>query len=266
MKIYLDYIFLENLIVNTVIILETILLTNTDVSKKRRNLVIILDTVLSCITVLVSDLNNYIFHIIFSSLTLYILFRFKNLYDYFKKFLCYYLIYFIYIGMIIALSTSFNVNLENYVYKFAIYIISALILHIVVKDLWNMWKTKLKNRDLYFKLLIDNVVVDAFVDTGNNVKEPITNLNVIFLNANLKSKLRLEKYKIIDVDVITVNGTDKKQGYIATDIIVIKDGKKIAKIPKIILCFSLIGNTPEKYSGIIGYDTYLEDLNGGVYY
>ena len=85
MKIYLDYIFLENLIVNTVIILETILLTNTDVSKKRRNLVIILDTVLSCITVLVSDLNNYIFHIIFSSITLYILFRFKNLYDYFKN-------------------------------------------------------------------------------------------------------------------------------------------------------------------------------------
>ena len=190
MKIYLDYIFLENLIVNTVIILETILLTNTDVSKKRRNLVIILDTVLSCITVLVSDLNNYIFHIIFSSITLYILFRFKNLYDYFKKFLCYYLIYFIYIGMIIALSISFNVNLENYVYKFAIYIISALILHIVVKDLWNMWKTKLKNRDLYFKLLIDNVVVDAFVDTGNSVKDPATSLDVIFLKECLLDFLK----------------------------------------------------------------------------
>ena len=129
-----------------------------------------------------------------------------------------------------------------------------------------MWKTKLKNRDLYYKLLIDNVQIDAFVDTGNNVKEPITNLNVIFLNEKLKSKLRLEDYKQMDVEVMTVNGIDKKQGYIATDIIVIKDGKKIARIPKIILCFSLISNTPEKYSGIIGYDTYLENLNGGVYY
>ena len=129
-----------------------------------------------------------------------------------------------------------------------------------------MWKTKLKNRDLYYKLLIDNAQIDVFVDTGNNVKEPITNLNVIFLNEKLKSKLRLEDYKQMYVEVMTVNGIDKKQGYIATDIIVIKDGKKIARIPKIILCFSLISNTPEKYSGIIGYDTYLENLNGGVYY
>ena len=47
---------------------------------------------------------------------------------------------------------------------------------------------------------------------------------------------------------------------------IIKEGRIIANIPKIILCFSLIGNTPEKYSAIIGYDTYLENLNGGVSY
>ncbi len=266
MKIYLDYIFLENLIVNTVIIIETILLTNTEVSKKRRNLVIFLDTILSCLVIIISKLNNFTFHFIFSSITLIILFRPKNIYEFIKKYLCYYLIYFIYIGLIIALSIIFNINLEEYVCKIVLYIISSIILHFVLKDLWNMWKTKLKNRDLYYKLLIDNVQIDAFVDTGNNVKEPITNLNVIFLNEKLKSKLRLEDYKQMDVEVMTVNGIDKKQGYIATDIIVIKDGKKIARIPKIILCFSLISNTPEKYSGIIGYDTYLENLNGGVYY
>ena len=171
-----------------------------------------------------------------------------------------------YIGLIIALSIIFDIDLEKYVYKLFVYLISAIILHYTLKDLWNMWKTKLKDRDLYYKLLIDNVQIDVFVDTGNNVKEPITNLNVIFLNEKLKSKLRLNNYKQMYVEVMTVNGIDKKQGYIATNVIVMKNGKTITKIPKVILCFSLISNTPEKYSGIIGYDTYLENINGGVYY
>ena len=45
MKIYLDYIFLENLIVNTVIILETIIFTKSKISIKRKVFVIILDTI-----------------------------------------------------------------------------------------------------------------------------------------------------------------------------------------------------------------------------
>ena len=266
MKIYLDYIFLENLIVNAVIIIETILLTNTEVSKKRRNLVIFLDTIFSCLVIIISKLNNFTFHFIFSCIALFVLFKPKNIYEFIKKYLCYYLIYFMYIGLVIALSIIFDIDLEKYVYKLFVYLISAIILHYTLKDLWNMWKTKLKDRDLYYKLLIDNVQIDVFVDTGNNVKEPITNLNVIFLNEKLKSKLRLNNYKQMYVEVMTVNGIDKKQGYIATNVIVMKNGKTITKIPKVILCFSLISNTPEKYSGIIGYDTYLENINGGVYY
>ena len=49
MKIYLDYIFLENLVVNIVIIVETIIFTKSKVSSKRKIIVIILDTVLSFI-------------------------------------------------------------------------------------------------------------------------------------------------------------------------------------------------------------------------
>ena len=80
MKIYLDYIFLENLIVNAVIIIETILLTNTEVSKKRRNLVIFLDTIFSCLVIIISNLNNFTFHFIFSSIALVVLFKPKTIY------------------------------------------------------------------------------------------------------------------------------------------------------------------------------------------
>lgn len=266
MNIYLDYIFLENLVVNTVIIIETIKFTNSNISIKKRNVIIFLDTIISCCINLVPKLDNYIIHIIFSSITLYYLFNFKSIYDYIKKISSYYLIYFIYIGLIITFTIIFNIDLENIINKIALYIFSSMILNILVMDLWKMWKTKIGYKDLYFTLKINDVEINSFVDTGNTVREPINNLNVIFLDKELEEKLVNQNYNKIEFEVLTVNGIDLKEGYIAKDIIAIKDGKEIAKIPKIILCFSLIRNTPEKYSAIIGYDTYLDNLNGGVNY
>lgn len=266
MKIYLDYIFLENLVVNTVVIIETIIFTNSHISKKRRNLIIILDTFISCLINIIPQINNCFFYIIFSSITLLILFRFKNFYEYMKKISCYYLIYFLYIGIIIAFSIIFKINLEKILFKIIAYILSGLLLHFLVKDMWKMWKTKIRYRDLYYTLKINNVEINSFVDTGNTVKDPISNLNVIFLNNELKDKINLNEYNKVEIEVLTVNGNNIKEGYIVKNVLVIKDGKKIANIPEIILCFSLIGNTPEKYSAIIGYDTYLENLNGGVNY
>ena len=96
MKIYLDYIFLENLIINTVVIIETILFTNLIINNKRRNTIIILDTIFSCIMYVVPVLNHFAIHIVLTSFSLFILFKLKNLYEYFKAISCYYLIYFIY--------------------------------------------------------------------------------------------------------------------------------------------------------------------------
>lgn len=266
MKIYLDYIFLENLVVNTVIIIETIILTNFSVSKKKRIFIIFLDTFISTIMKIIPQLDNFLIHIILSSLSLFILFKFKNIFEFIKNLISYYLIYFIYIGIIISFSIIFNINLENILIKLALYIFSASILNILVKDLWKMWKSKIKISDLYYELKINDVKIKSFIDTGNTVKDPISLLNVIFLNKNLKNSLNLDVNKKIAFNVSTVSGNDIKEGYIVKNVKVIKDGREIAKIPKIILCFSLTSNTPEKYSAIIGYDTYLENISGGVSY
>lgn len=266
MKIYLDYIFLENLVVNTVVIIEIILFTNLNISKRKRNLFIFIDTILSCVINLVPQMNNYVFHFIFTTITLTIIYNFKSIYEYMKTVACYYLIYFNYIGIIIVFSIVFNIPLENIIFKLITYIVSGIFLHLLINDLWKVWKSKMNIRDLYYILKIDDVEIKSFVDTGNTVKEPISNLNVIFIKDELKEKIELDKYKKISVYVLTVNGIDEKEGYVVENITVIKDKKEIAKIPKIILCFSLTCDTPEKYSALIGYDTYLENLNGGVGY
>ena len=104
MKIYLDYIFLENLVVNIVIISELIIFTKSKVSTKRKVVIIFIDTILSCIFAMYSNTVSYILHFFVSIGILFFLFNPKNIYELIKKFCYYYLLYFIYIGLIISFS------------------------------------------------------------------------------------------------------------------------------------------------------------------
>ncbi|MBO5477836.1 MAG: sigma-E processing peptidase SpoIIGA [Clostridia bacterium] len=267
MQIYLDYIFLENLIVNTVIIIETIIFTKSDISIKRKVFIILLDTILSCFLAINTNLNTYILHLFFSTITLFILFKSPNIYELLKKMACYYMLYFLYMGLIISFCIIFNINLEVFINKIILYVFSALVFHFICKDLWKMWKINITQKNLYYTLKFKKIEIKAFVDTGNSIKDPITSLDVIFINEQLKYSIlnEIKEYKKINIDVLTINGKDTKEGYIVKDVIVYKEKREIAKISNIILSFSLNNSsTPEKYSAIIGYDTYLDKLEGVI--
>jgi len=262
MTIYLDYIFLENLIVNTVIIIETVKFTKSKISSKRKIIFIIIDTILSCLVYLNSFLNNYFIHIIFSIIVLFILFKPKNIYQLFKKVSCYYLLYFLYIGLLISINIIFNIELDSFNKRIFVYFICAVIFHYLCNDLWRIWKLNITNSNLSYTLEINGKKIEGFVDTGNTVKDIVTSLSVIFIDSSKKYIIN-ENLEEIYFDVITVNGKDRKAGYIAKDIIVYKGKKYVTKLDKIILSFSLnSSNTPEKYSAIIGYNTYIEKLEG----
>ena len=266
MKIYLDYIFLENLVVNIVIIVETIIFTKSKVSSKRKIIVIILDTVLSCVYSINSYLNKYLFHFIFTLIVLFILFKPKNIISLLKKTGCFYMLYFLYLGLIIFSSLFLNINLELFVNRILIYSLSGVVFHFICKDLWKVWKSNIRSRDLYYILCINNVKLNAFVDTGNTVKDPLTSLNVIFVNKDLKDICISNDTKSdkIYININTVNGNDVKEGYVVENVDIYKGKNKVAKLDKIILSFTLNSNTPEKYSAILGYDTYLENLQGVI--
>ena len=259
MKIYLDYIFLENLVINIVIILEIIVFTKAKVSLSRKICSVIIDTILSCIYVIC---NNYILHILFSVITLLILFRDTKVIKVIKKVLCFYLLYFIYLGLIIFTSLALRINLDMFISRIAVYIVCGIIFHILNKELWKVWKTNITSENLYYNLCINNNELSAFVDTGNSVKDPLTNLNVIFVKDNLKEKVVNSNLKRTYINISTINGCDTKEAYIANNVKVYKGKNEVAELDKIILSFTLSSDTPEKYSALLGYDTYLENLQG----
>lgn len=69
--------------------------------------------------------------------------------------------------------------------------------------------------------------------------------------------------KEVNLNLNTVIGKDMLKGYIVQNVDVYKQGKKITTIKKIVISFSKqkIG-CGKKYSALIGYNTYVENLRG----
>lgn len=263
MKIYLDYIFLENLIVNAVIIFQTIRCINIKIKKWKKILWAILDSVVGCIVYIYPSLNSYVINLAVTTIGILIVLNPKNIINYIKYMSIYYYIYIVYMGIIILSTIIFNLQLEIYLNKIALYILSGVAARFITDKMWIMFKSKKNYLDLVYTLNIQDNDILVFLDTGNKVYDYINNASVIFLDNSIRNKVNLERYKKTEFEISTVSGTDKKEGYIINDLVITKDKEKYV-IDKVIICFSSIDDTPEKYSGIIGYELFLRNLNGGV--
>lgn len=264
MTIYLDYIFLENLVINAIIIIIVNNFLNLKFSFAKIAICILTDTIFSILNYLY--FSNVIFSIIISIISFLIIFRkcFKTRIQYLKACVLYFVVYILFIGIIIVESIVFNLYLDNILNKLAIYFSSALFLNYGVLNLWKVWKSNIRQENLSVKIKINEVLIDGFIDTGNTVKD-LHGLNVIFIKSNFKDEILkdISNYSLTYVDILTLNGSNTERGYVVKNVKLIYDNS-IITIPMVVLCFSLNSNTPEKYSAIIGYDIYLDNFCGGV--
>ncbi len=266
MKIYLDYIFLENLIVNILVSIQIIIFIKTNIKKIN---IIIGAIFLSLYTTLIYVLNNTFFNsicikVIAIVIYCYITFKPKTVILLLKEVLYYLFFTFLYVGIIISISLIFKVNLESIFIKSIIYVISGIILYIFTNYLWKMWKSNIKYSDLTYTINIKGQEIIGFVDTGHNVKDVVTNLDVIFINKEYKEKLKsiIDEKKKIFININTVNNNTEEEGYIVKDIYFYKDNKMIGRIKRIVICFVNNSLTNKKYSALIGYNTYVEKIKG----
>ena len=266
MKIYLDYIFLENFITNLIIIYQISIFCKIKFLKSRS---IICNIILSLYSVLINTLDNSIiesflikFILIFSSI--YICYKPENLSAYIKYFLYYLMFYFIYIGIVIFIAVFFNIKLNIFCVRIILYILSGLILLLINKLMWKMWKNNIKNKIVY-KVNLNNFSFKAFVDTGNNVKDTYNNVDVIFVSSSLKEKI-LENNNFIkttEMNISTATCNQNMEGYIFNNVSIYDECNKVIRLKKAEFIFidSTLFNEKE-YSGLISYDTYIEKLKG----
>jgi len=267
MKIYLDYIFLENLVINLIIIEQVTVLTKEEISRRKKIIISVLISIYTTITYCYANtfLASNIIKFLIIMIGIYFLYTPSKLFIFLKQISLYYLISFLYVGIVISLSLLFHINLNKLILKIITYVISGVLLQIFAKYIWKIYKSNIKEDDLTYTIYINNLKIKGFIDTGNSVCDQITKLNVIFISQNLRDQF--EKIGIlnhdINIGIKTVTGNEILKGYVVQDVKIYHHNKHITTIKKIIISFTLQEIEPtEKYSALIGYNTYVENLKG----
>lgn len=196
--VYIDLIFFENLIMNSIIIYATAILLKI---KPKIWRVLISSSIggTYAIVIYISKFKIYesiILKIILSIIMVYIAFNPQNMRKLWKQVLIFYLTSFVFGGA--ALYLIYFIKPQNILIKNGLfageYVIKAILLGaimglVIIKVSIKIIKTKIRPKDMYCRIKIKlngkEVQTNAMIDTGNLVKEPITNIPVIIVERSL---------------------------------------------------------------------------------
>lgn len=195
MTIYIDIVLIENLLMNYIIIFATALILKIKVNHIR---IIIASTLGAIYTILayISEFkiySNIILKLILSLIIIYISFNPKNLKKLLKYTTIFYLTSFVFGGAAFALI--YVVKPQEWfgtwqiTNSLKIIFASAIIAFFIIIIGFKIVKNKISAKDMYCEIEINinnkKVTTKAMIDTGNLLKEPITNTPVIVVEHTL---------------------------------------------------------------------------------
>jgi stage II sporulation protein GA (sporulation sigma-E factor processing peptidase) len=192
MTIYIDIVLIENLIMNYIILFTTAVVLKIKVNHIRLILASLLGAGYSIIAYMgiIKVYSSIILKIILSVLIIYIAFNPQNIKKMCKDLLLFYLVSFVFGGAAFALIYIIkpqNILMKNGLFL-GTYTLKTVMLGAVVAFCINIGafaiiKNKISKKDMFceIEILINQkkIKTKAMIDTGNMLKEPITNVPVI---------------------------------------------------------------------------------------
>ena len=198
MIIYIDIIFIENIIMNTIILYATAIILKQKVKIIRLIISAVIGSIYS-ILMYITKLNIYssiISKFILSVVMAYVAFKPNDVKKIFKQIIIFYLTSFVFGGVALNLIYFLrpeNINIKNGLftgeYVLKVIMLGAIMAFVIIKISIKIIKTKFNAKDMYcyIKLKINEKQIEtkAMIDTGNLVKEPITNTPVVIVEESL---------------------------------------------------------------------------------
>ena len=254
MTVYLDVIFLENIVINYIILHVTGIISKSKIIQIKLILGSLIGAIYSIIYYLlnIKIYSNFILKIILSIAIIYVSFKSNNLKELSKKVLLFYLVSFVFGGSAIAIIymvNSQNITIQNGVlvgrYTIKTILIGIIIAYFTVLAAFKIIKAKISRNDLICDITVNlnnkEIKTKAMIDTGNLLKEPITNMPVIVMEHTLF-------YDILPKEIL--NNTEEILG---GDFTKIPDDIKKEYSPKLkVIPYSSLGKSNGMLLGIKG--------------
>lgn len=198
MTIYIDIVLVENLIMNYIILLATGIVLKIKIKHVRLILASLLGATYSIMSYsgLIKIYNNFLLKIILSILIIYIAYNPQSVKKMWKDLLFFYLISFVFGGAAFALIYIIkpqDILMKNGLflgtYPLKTVILGTIVAFLIVISTFSIIKRKITSKDLIceIEIGIENKKIEtkALVDTGNMLKEPITNIPVVVVEHTL---------------------------------------------------------------------------------
>lgn len=192
MTIYIDIVLIENLIMNYIILFTTAVVLKIKVNHIRLILASLLGAGYSIIAYMgiIKVYSSIILKIILSVLIIYIAFNPQNIKKMCKDLLLFYLVSFVFGGAAFALIYIIkpqNILMKNGlflgIYTLKTVMLGAVVAFCIIIGAFAIIKNKISKKDMFceIEILINQkkIKTKAMIDTGNMLKEPITNVPVI---------------------------------------------------------------------------------------
>lgn len=198
MTIYIDVVLIENLIMNFIILLATGLILKEKIKVVRllaSSLIGAIYSVVSYMSIL-EIYTSMILKIILSIVIIYIAFNPQTMKKMWKDLLIFYLTSFVFGGAAFALiyivkpqEILMRNGLFLGTYPLKTIILGAIIAFVIIITAFTIVKTKITKKDMFCEIEIrlngKTIETTAMIDTGNLLKEPITNTPVIVVEHTL---------------------------------------------------------------------------------
>lgn len=196
MTIYLDVILLENLCMNYIILFATGLVSKNSIKQWRIIIASLVGGVYSILSFapILQVYSSLFFKILLSIVMIYLSFKPKNIKQLFKQLILFYLISFAFGGCAFALLYFVkpeNILMRNGVftgtYPIKIAILGGILGFAIVNIAFKVVKGRVRKKDMFCEVQIKFrgkvASIKAMIDTGNLLKDPISGMPVIVVEA-----------------------------------------------------------------------------------
>lgn len=217
MIVYIDVLILVNFIVNLFILHVTVQTLRKRVKLKWMCISSLLGSlyVLTVVYPNLAYLSHIPFKILIVNVMILIVFREKNILFNIKAALIYILFSILLAGMCLliqmnnSVDMSFDIIIINFPYERLL--LSVMVIYIFIYRLMIFIGDRKKITTLIYTIDIvcknHKKTIQAFLDTGNELREPATNLPVLIVEREILKDVLLEKNNTYSIPYTVVNGT-----------------------------------------------------------
>ena len=223
MEVYIDIYLLENIIINLFLLLLTFRLLRIDYKKRNLYLASLLGGIYGLVIFCnIKIFSSVVLKILLPTIMIYISMKKKSLNFIFKSVGVFFMLAFMLSGICFSTVQMQNTYLvgqafviKNNSVKFIV--LSVSIIFIVITRIVDLLKDRAMVKNFLYDIYITEgrkaVLVRGFLDTGNELREPVTNLPCIIVENTYFNQFEIDDDKEFIIKYETINEVGEVRGF-----------------------------------------------------